>query len=209
MVPIGAQSRGRRERSVAAIRPGEMRITIGPKVAVGFDRELFDELVHYIAWRMRDEPRFGRTKIAKTMFFADFTAYAEEGKPLTGARYFHWPKGPFTPELYRTEERLVARGVASLEEPEFEGDEAKLRAPSFAPARTTAFHRAYLDIKMDEIAEQGTARAVSDKSHEHPGWRVTTDRQEIPYSAVHIPGEGPTRRDIDAALAVAREHGWA
>jgi hypothetical protein len=106
-------------------------------VAEDFDRELFDEAVLYIAWRMRDDPRFGRTKIAKTMFYADFTAYAEEGKPLTGARYFHWPKGPFTPELYRTEERLVARGVASLKEPEFEGDEAKLRAESFAPACMT------------------------------------------------------------------------
>jgi Protein of unknown function (DUF4065) len=173
-----------------------------------FDRELFDELVHYIAWRMRNDDRFGRTKIAKTMFYADFTAYAEDGEALTGARYFHWPQGPFTTEIYRAEERLIEGGLASLKDPKFEGDEAKLLAEAFSPRRTDPWHRAYLDIKMDEIAAQGTARAVSDWSHEHPGWKVTKDRQEIPYYAVHISRQGPTEADIADAERVAREHGW-
>ena len=157
---------------------------------------------------MRDNPRFGRVKLAKTMFYADFTAYAEEGEPLTGARYFHWPQGPFTAEIYAAEERLVNSGRATLKEPQFKYDEAKLSAEAFTPRLTEGWQRAFLDIKMDEIAEQGTATEVSDLSHEHPGWRVTKDRDEIPYYAVHISAEGPTEADIAAADAVVREQGW-
>jgi uncharacterized phage-associated protein len=173
-----------------------------------FDRELFEEVIHYIAWRMRDHARFGRVKLAKTLFYADFDRYAEEGEPLTGARYFHWPQGPFTTEIYAAERRLIDMGVATLKEPDFEGDEAKLRAESFTPARIEEWQRALLDIVMDRVAEQGTAIAVSEKSHEHPGWLVTRKGQEIPYSAVHVSRKGPTRADVEAAEKVAREHGW-
>jgi uncharacterized phage-associated protein len=193
-VKIFCLSYGRRERAVAGQH--------------AFDRDLFDELVHYIAWRMRDDDHFGRTKVAKTMFYADFTSYAEDGEPLTGARYYHWPQGPFTVELYRTEERLVDQGLATLKQPDFEGDEAKLRAGTFAPRRSTPFHRAFLDIKMDEVVQQGSARAVSEFSHEHPGWLVTEEGQEIPYAAVHVSREGPTQADIETANQVARFNGW-
>lgn len=173
-----------------------------------FDRDLFDEVVHYIAWRMRDADDFGRVKLAKTLFYADFTAYAEEGDPLTGARYFHWPQGPFTTEIYRAEERLVQSGVAKLKDPEVEFDTAKLSADAFSPKRLEGWQLSFLDIKMDQVAETGAAGTVSEKSHEHPGWQLTRDKQEIPYAAVHISREGPTQADVKAAEEVARENGW-
>lgn len=177
-------------------------------MAPKFDRELFDEAIHYIAWRMRNDDRFGRTKVAKTMFYADFDRYATEGVPLTGARYEHWPQGPFTPEIYGAEKRLVQSGLAMLKEAEFQYDEAKLSADTFEAERLEPWQQYLLDRTMDEVAEQGTAGAVSDRSHEHPGWLVTKDREEIPYYTVHISREGPTRADVEAAERVARQHGW-
>lgn len=171
-----------------------------------FNRDLFDEVVHYIAWRTRDDARFGRVKLAKTLFYADFTAYEDDGVPLTGARYFHWPRGPFTTEIYDAERRLVRRGVAQLKEPEFEGDEAKLLADSFTPEFTHTWHRMYLDIKIRQVAETGAARTVSDTSHEHPGWLLTGPKQEIPYYSVYV-GQ-PTDADVVAAREEARARGW-
>lgn len=189
-------------------RRGRRTTERGPDVAVKFDQTLFDELVLYIAWRMRDDPRFGRVKFAKTMFYADFTHYEELGEPLTGASYYRYPKGPLPVEIYRAEERLETAGLATLKKAQFKYDEEKLMALSFEPSRTTSFHRAYLDLKMDRVAEEKTAKAVSDKSHEHPGWRVTGHRQKIPYRTVYVSRDGPTADDVAAADNVLREL-WA
>lgn len=173
-----------------------------------FDRELFEELVLFIAWEARDDPRFGRTKMAKTLFYADFDAYAEHGESITGARYEHYPKGPLPPVLYAAERRLVADGKATLHEPEHPGDEAKLTAlsePQVPRAETWQLESARVGVRRE--GEVPTWR-VSDLSHEHPGWVVTQPKQEIPYRTVHISRGGPTREDLEWAEAVAREHGW-
>ena len=80
-------------------------------MAVTFDMARFREAVAYIAWRMRDDPNFGRLKMAKTLFYVDFDAFAESGEAVTGAEYRHWPFGPFPPALYHVERELVASGV--------------------------------------------------------------------------------------------------
>ena len=54
---------------------------------VDFNAERFREAVLYVSWRMKDDERFGRLKLAKTLFYADFESYADDGQPVTGARY--------------------------------------------------------------------------------------------------------------------------
>jgi hypothetical protein len=41
-----------------------------------FDEDRFRELVLYIAHKTKDDPTFGRTKLAKVLFSRDFVAYA-------------------------------------------------------------------------------------------------------------------------------------
>ena len=43
---------------------------------------------------------FGKTKLNKAMFHADFEAYAELGSSITGERYYHEKYGPSTFALY-------------------------------------------------------------------------------------------------------------
>ena len=66
-------------------------------MALKFLRERFREAVLYIAWKTRDDPAFGRTKFAKTLFYADMASYAETGDALTGALYKYWDPGPVPP----------------------------------------------------------------------------------------------------------------
>ena len=77
-----------------------------------YDPERFEDLVLFIAWAMRDDPHFGRTKLAKTLFYVDFDAYAGEGASLTGSTYEHWDHGPFPPQLYDVERKLAREGRA-------------------------------------------------------------------------------------------------
>jgi uncharacterized phage-associated protein len=155
-------------------------------MAPEFDADRFRELVLYVAWRTRDDPHFGRVKMAKTLFYTDFHAYAAEGQAVTAAKYEHWQYGPFPPVLYEVEKELVKSGLAN-ELRSGDGDEAKLivtREP--ATPHIEAWHREFVDIKIKELAPL-TAVQVSADSHDHPGWDLTADREEIPYAAALIP----------------------
>jgi uncharacterized phage-associated protein len=160
---------------------------VGLRMAVTYDADRFREAVAYIAWKMKDDPSFGRVKLAKTLFYADFEWYAGEGEPLTGATYHHWPYGPFPPILYEVEAELERAGHAKRLHPEFEGNEARLIAthPPEAP-HLEDWHKQFLDLKMREVAEHPTWK-VSDLSHEHPAWRFTAPKEEIPYAAALVP----------------------
>jgi Protein of unknown function (DUF4065) len=173
-------------------------------VANGFDADRFREAVLYVAWLTREDARFGRTKLAKTLFYADFSSYAEDGRALTGARYHHWPRGPFPPALYGVQDELVASGTATVKEPQFQGDEAKL-IPTDAPLtpHLTEQELVFLEIHAQKIAEDPTWK-VSDVSHEHPAWALTADREEIPYAAALVP-RSPSDRVRE--LARRRFHG--
>jgi hypothetical protein len=41
-----------------------------------FKRERFRTLVLYIAWKTREDAEFGRTKLAKVLFYSDLATFA-------------------------------------------------------------------------------------------------------------------------------------
>ena len=82
-----------------------------------FDPKRFESLVLHIAYRTKSDERFGRTKLAKALFYSDFTAYREVGEALTGAVYVKEDHGPFPVALPATEWRLADRGLVTLKQP--------------------------------------------------------------------------------------------
>lgn len=173
-----------------------------------FDRERFKDLVLFIAHKTQDDPRFGRTKLAKALFYLDFAAYAGDGASVTGATYHHWPRGPFPPILYEVERELERQGLVRIQTPQHEGDEAKLYPRGvLPPLRLEDYHKHLAAIEVDRVSADPTWK-VTDDSHEHPGWIVSRDREPIPYYAVHIAAKGPTPHDVERAEAIARDHSW-
>jgi hypothetical protein len=152
-----------------------------------YDPERFEDLVLFIAWTMRENPRFGRTKLAKTLFYVDFDAYAGEGQSLTGATYEHREHGPVPPDLDAVEQKLVLRGRADLHSRLPEDD------PKLLPRREPIPRRPFEErIKLlvtnwaKELAEEPSWQ-VEDAPHRHRGWELTAPGEEIPYPSHFIP----------------------
>lgn len=120
------------------LRSQRGRVAVPPQE---YNEERFEELVLYIAWETREDPDFGRTKLAKVLFYSDFTAYLDEGKAFTGARYEAWPNGPFPPVLYDVEKALAAEGRAKVERLDVGPDRGRVRAVQ-DPSEPTAGHDA-------------------------------------------------------------------
>ena len=163
-----------------------------------FDRNRFEALVLYIAHRRRDDGRFGRTKMAKVLFYSDFSIYQDQGESLTGATYIRMPFGPFPEALEDTEEALEAKGLAVLaHDGEGEYDEKRIIPTKGAPDLRSLFEEWQILAVNDWIdrVAAATATQISEMSHHHPGWLLAKKNGEtIPYETAILPQSRPTAR---------------
>ena len=57
------------------------------------------ELILYVAAKCQGDPRFGATKLNKILWWSDFLAYGQRGRPITGVEYMRLAQGP-VPKRY-------------------------------------------------------------------------------------------------------------
>jgi len=160
------------------------------------------ELIRLVAYLTEGAPSFGSTKLNKTLCYADFNAYAQLGKPITGMQYQKNTYGPtlrsLIPlleamerdnEIHREhdpilqEDRVVTHQVPSLE--------------SFDKEELATIVRAVMRIK------DMTAGEISDLSHTFPGWRNAEMYETIPYEAVFWAPRELTEAEYRFGLSLA------
>jgi Protein of unknown function (DUF4065) len=173
-----------------------------------YQAEKFRELVLYVAERSLDDPKFGKTKLAKLLFYSDFFAHGYLGSSITGAQYGKWPRGPFP--------RPLDRELKSLEK-----DEAAFVATSryheFDQFRVVARRQADLSLfTAEEIAlvdevlrslEDKDAATVSRLSHLEAGWECVEDYATIPYDMVFVSNSPLSPETVEAGREIAEKHG--
>lgn len=166
----------------------------------GYDARKLQELIVYVAARSLSDSRFGMTKLNKILFFSDFGAFRQTGQSITGAVYQHLPQGPCPHQLLPA---LSALGddVVEAEEPTFAGPQKRL-----VPRRQAELERfsgAEIAVVEEVLSELRplTNKQAGDLSHETMAWRLTDDRQEIPYGTALLSSDEPTDGDLDWLLS--------
>lgn len=194
--------------------PCNMRRSCSPRgnCMTEFHRDRFEALVLHIAHRRREDERFGRTKMAKVLFYSDFSVYQDQGEPLTGATYIRMPFGPFPKALEETEEALVAKGqVVLAHDGEEDYEEKRIIPTGGAPDLRGLFEEWQILVVNDWIdrVAAATATQISEMSHRHPGWLLAKENGEtIPYETAILPQARPSALDAARAKEVARDRGW-
>ena len=173
-----------------------------------FSPTKFRELVVYITEQCADDPSFGSVKLNKILFYADFAAYRQLRRPITGATYRKLSEGPAPKELLTARHALVDSGRLEIENRSYFGHLQK--RPVVLPtteADTSLFSELELEI-IDETIDffRGkSAREVSDYSHREPGWILAEDFEEIPYQTAHLSSEPIDQETQLHALEIARQ----
>jgi hypothetical protein len=177
-------------------------------------QDRFDALVLYIAHRTQADPRFGRVKLARVLYYADLDAYREAGESITGGTYIRLPFGPFPQELEDAEQRLTRTGQVNLVYEVGEGEEKKIipspgvRSPDLQGFGYADWQIMVVDNYIKMIAAM-TATEVSDQTHREAGWIVAEKTgRTISYAAAFVPNRPPTNVEVNRALQVARKRGW-
>jgi uncharacterized phage-associated protein len=168
------------------------------------DTEKLRELALFLAKESENDPNYGKTKLTKLLFYCDFFAYAALGKPITGARYAVWDKGPSLARFYELLDELKADGDAAMQEVDHFG---------FPQHRMLALRKPRLSrFNGDEVAlirevlqlfKDKNATEMSEGSHRLHAWKAFEVGETIPYAAVFVSNRKLTQRERDHALTLS------
>lgn len=179
------------------------------RFADGNAEQRLRELILYVAEKCQGDPKFGATKLNKILWWADFLAYGQRGKPITGVEYMRLPQGPVPKRYLPVSEQMKADGVFDLAIVSTYGGYQQKRPVALRPANLNVFTPDDIAIVDHVIAalRHKTAKGVSTQS---PGkaWEVAEDRGLIPYEAVFLSNDPINRDDVTRTKALARQNGW-
>ena len=152
-----------------------------------YDEEKLEELVLYVADKMKDRPNFGATVLNKVLFFADFFHYAQYGRPITGADYYRLDHGPAPRRLLPVRLSLLNAGRAEMRERTVGTCTQQLLVPLDSP-NLSKFSGTEIAV-VDEVIEMVsgfTAVDISELTHRFDGWRIAGTRESIPYESIFL-----------------------
>jgi len=157
----------------------------------------FEELVVYLCQRCDMEKWWGRTKLAKMLYYCDFDAYRDLGSSITGAKYVRMPQGPVAEQLFPALRGLANVRIVEIQRPI--GDFDELRPTAIDDPDLSVFSPqeiALVDQVVDRLKSK-TARQLSAMAHREEGWRLAGPGEEIPYFTAlgHI--KRPTRAEAE------------
>ncbi len=171
------------------------------------DDARFKELVLYICEKCAADPKFGATKLNKTLYFSDFLAYAELGNPITGMEYQKLPNGPAPRRLLPLREEMVKADELAVQRVRLVSGRIQERPINLRSANLDMFTSRQIAL-VDSIIEalrDSTAEEVSELSHRMVGWKAVDPGDTIPYETIFISDEPMSEADLQRAHELSRQ----
>jgi len=161
-----------------------------------YDADKLRELTLHISRRSEGDPCFGAVKLNKILFYADFLAYRQFGRPITGAEYQKLDHGPAPRQLRPLRDRMEREGALAVRKTKFGG---------YAQHRTLALREPILGkftaeeiALVDELIQElwgDNASEVSARSHRFVGWQLAKLGETIPYGVALLNRRDPTEKE--------------
>lgn len=136
-------------------------------------------------------PGANRTQIMKFFFFADFTFYSKNERPIFGGTYIHLKNGPVPQEIF-TDLLPYSVNAGFVECREVDVGYKGYRYYIKNKPEWEKFDKEELKTVVettDFIRRLKTARGVSDFSHQFALWSYTLNGEEIPYEFANMEEE--------------------
>ncbi len=162
-----------------------------------FDQEKFDNLVLYVASKCPDPTKLGAVRLRKILYYADSLHYMKTRRPIAGAVYIKWEKGPVPRQLEASLDRLERSGALVVKQDMHPYGYPMtfyyaLREPDIK--RFDAEEISLVDELIQIICSEYTAESISKLSH-HNAWEVAEIGEELPYETVFVRWFGEINED--------------
>jgi hypothetical protein len=165
------------------------------------------ELILYIASRCERAQYFGKTKLNKILFYADFLYYKKTGDSITGQEYMRLDQGPAPRRLVPVVETLRGERFAFRKEHLF--GRVQERPLAIDEPDLTLFSGDQIAM-VNEVIEafwDQTGKAVSDLSHNLPCWQLAANGESIPYPTIFLSDRPLSEAEIEHGRRLTVELG--
>ena len=166
------------------------------------------EMILYVCRAAEEMPRFGKTKLNKILWKADFSAFAARGMPVTGRPYQRLQAGPAPVEMVFVLEEMIERGQLEIQPvtlgPHTEQRVCALEKPSLHFFSSDDLE--YVDRAVKEYWEL-SARETSDDSH-GVAWKTRDNLDPMPYETALLSDEELAGSRLTRLKELASELGW-
>jgi hypothetical protein len=167
----------------------------------------FRELILYVARETESDPKCGKTKLYKILFYSDFLAYSKLGHSISGQDYQKLKNGPAPRRGYPELKAMVAANLCVWAIRDYFGREQHkllaLREPDLSDL-TGEEIAIVQEVLRSLLPYDGTE--VSDLSHRFLGWQLAENGEAIPYSTVALGApRPPTVSEIEYGRRLALE----
>jgi Protein of unknown function (DUF4065) len=198
--------------SVAAAREAHMmrrdrRLTYRVELPGGQSR--LRELILYVAHQCKSARRFGKIKLYKIIWKADFEAFAERQVPITGRPYQRLRFGPAPVEMAPLLEEMQQDGLLRFESVDLGEGYIELRPVALVAPSMKYFSPDDIEF-VDRVIKyywNKTGKETSDESH-GVAWRTRSDYDAIPYEMAFLSDERLSGEAAKKVLSLAAQKGW-
>jgi len=167
------------------------------------------EATLYVCKASENAERFGKVKLNKILWRADFKAFADRRTPVTGRTYQKLTAGPAPLEMPLVLAQLQAEGLLHLERLALAGGYVEDRPIALATANLKDFSPndiAYLDEAISFYWKKSATRA-SDLSH-GVAWKSREYLDPIPYEAAVLSDRKMATNQVKHFSDLMRSKGW-
>ena len=171
------------------------------------------QLILYVAQKCEGADRFGKVKLNKIIWKADFNSFAARRVPVTGREYVRQEYGPVPKEMTRLHTEMLQEGAARVErklfgkDPKTGKDIVEHRTFAQDTPDTSLFtpeDLSFVDAAISYYWEM-TGVETSDESHGF-AWKTRSNGDPMPYELAWLSDRplGPKQTARLIALIVER-----
>jgi len=174
------------------------------------DEKKLGELIVYISLKSARDPLFGATKLNKLLYFSDFLAFGNFGKPITAVIYQHLENGPAPRRFKVVEQNLIQQQAIAVQKIKLASGKTQIKTVALRNPDLREFTADEIAL-IDELIErhwEDDADGISRHSHNYVGWKMTKMKETIPYGSIFLSDESLTDAEIVRGQELAAHYGW-
>lgn len=169
-------------------QPAKLNKKIVSPVAVNkFNSEKLKNTILYILEKCGGKPNVGETVLYKLLYFIDFDSFEKYGKSVTGMNYVKLQYGPVPTikEYTPTVSSMVANNEIKIFSQEYFGRVQKryVALANHGDNALTALETAVIDLVVSRLSDM-SATQIEGYVHEDAPWKLTQDKEVIPYALI-------------------------
>ena len=171
------------------------------------NQEKMRQLIQYISQCCADQSNYGKTKLLKTLYFADSLHFLRYGEPITGWKYIRMPHGPFPDNIESELNSMIDAGLLPMQMTRRNHLYQMHKPVNLQEPDLDEFSPQEIDVVNYVIHKLETLSGTNLSEFSHLGaWKFARQGEEIPYESFHLDTTPLTETEMILGREVARKH---